>query len=55
VRITIDYYIPSGLINEWEFKLFKAEALKATMERSIDKLVEVISELPAPEATSFEN
>jgi hypothetical protein len=49
VRITVDYYIPSGLINEWKFKLFKADALIATMERSMNKLVEVVAQLPAPE------
>ena len=49
VRITLDYYIRSGIVNELQFKLSKAAKLKESLERSMDKLVTLIGTLPDPE------
>jgi hypothetical protein len=49
VRIRIEYYIRAGLIKELQFKLFNMPAHRASMERSMDKLVLLAESLPDPE------
>ena len=50
VRITIAYYIRAGFFPEWQYKLFNLGKDKASMERSMDKLVALAESLPDPEA-----
>lgn len=54
VRITMDYYVRTGIINEWMFKLLKEKQLKETLERSMDKLKELVESLPDPEPALLE-
>lgn len=49
VRITIDYYIGGGIVNVTMFKLLNEKRLKASLERSMDKLKELVESLPDPD------